>query len=58
MLRDLEKDPLAFENNIWSGGPEAYQHQADRESLIVFTEMAGVMSNSKSAEKGRWRDGR
>jgi hypothetical protein len=55
----LENDLLAIENNFWTGGPEAYQHHADKECLIAFAEMAGVISNgdmAKSAEKGRWRD--
>jgi hypothetical protein len=55
----LEQDLLAIEQQFWTGGPEAYQRHADEKCLIVFSEMAGVMSKediAKSAEKDRWKD--
>ncbi len=55
----LENDLFAIEDSFWTGGPEAYQRHADRQCLVAFSEMAGVMSNediAKSAEKGRWHD--
>jgi hypothetical protein len=53
----LEQELLAIEEKLWTGGPEAYRQHADDQCLVVFAEMAGVMSKAdivKSAEKGRW----
>ena len=55
----LEQDLLAIEMQFWTGGPEAYRRHADDRCLVVFREMAGVMSRddiARSAEKGRWSD--
>jgi len=55
----VEKDLYAIEETFWTGGPEAYQRHSDKRCLVVFAEMAGVMTNvdiAKSAEKGRWQD--
>jgi hypothetical protein len=55
----LENDLFVIEDNFWRGGPEAHQRHADRQCLVAFSEMAGVMANediAKSAEKGRWQD--
>ena len=55
----LENDLLTIEDQFWSGGPEAYQRHADDECLVVFAELAGVVSRAdiaNSAEKGRWKD--
>jgi hypothetical protein len=55
----LEEDLLAIETELWTGGPEAYRRHTDKECLVVFAEMAGVMSKediAKTAEKGRWKN--
>jgi hypothetical protein len=55
----LEQDLLAIEKELWTGGPEAYRQHTDQQCLVVFAEMAGVMSRediAKTAEKGRWKD--
>jgi hypothetical protein len=55
----LEQDLLTIEKTLWTGGPEAYQAATDDQCLVVFADMAGVMSRddiAKSAEKGRWTD--
>jgi hypothetical protein len=51
----LESDLLKIEDGFWTGGPEAYRQHADKQCLVAFAEMAGVMSNediAKSAETG------
>ena len=53
----LEQDLLALEVQFWTGGPETYHRHVDDQCLVVFKEMAGVMSRAdiaKTAEKGRW----
>ena len=55
----LEEELLAIETELWIGGPEAFRRHTDKECLVVFSEMAGVMSRdevAKTAEKGRWKD--
>jgi hypothetical protein len=56
----LQKDLLAKEESLWSGGASEYRHTLDGDCLVAFTEMAGVQSRDKIAEmagKGdRWRD--
>ena len=55
----LERELLKIDLGFWSGGPEAYRHHADDKVLVVFKELAGIMSRddiAKSAEKGRWPD--
>jgi hypothetical protein len=55
----LEQDLMAIEEQFWTGGPEAFQRHTDDQCLVVFKEMAGVMSKAdiaKTAEKGRWKD--
>lgn len=55
----LEEELLAIETKLWMGGPEAFRRQTDEECLVVFAQMAGVMSRediAKTAEEGRWRD--
>jgi len=55
----LEEDLLAIETKLWMGGPEAYRRHTDEKCLVVFSEMAGVMSRediAKTAKEGRWKD--
>jgi ketosteroid isomerase-like protein len=55
----LEQDLLAIDRNFWTGGPEAYLTHCDDQCLVVFSEMAKVMSKediAKTAEAGRWGD--
>jgi hypothetical protein len=55
----LERKLLAIEETFWRGGPDAYHQHCDEECLVVFAEMARVMSQAdiaKSAEEGRWHD--
>ena len=58
-MLSLEEKLLAIETELWTGGPEAYRRHTDEECLVVFSEMAGVMSRddiAKSAEKGKWKN--
>ena len=53
----LSKDLLAIEEEIWTGGPEAYQKHMDEKCLVAFKDMSGLISRKeimKAAEKGRW----
>jgi hypothetical protein len=55
----LEQDLLAIEHALWTGGPEAFEQHAHEHCLVVFAEMAQVMTKAdiaKTAEKGRWKD--
>ena len=55
----LEQDLLTVEKNFWTGGPEAYEAHCDDQCLVVFTEMAMVMTRAdiaRTAEAGRWGD--
>jgi hypothetical protein len=55
----LEQDLLAIEAQFWTGGPEAFQQYTDDQCLVVFKEMAGVMSKAdiaRTAGEGRWKD--
>jgi hypothetical protein len=55
----LEHDLMEIEREIWTGGPESYEAHTDKQCLVAFKEMAGVMARhdiAKSAEKGRWKD--
>jgi len=55
----LEDELLETERRFWTGGPEVYEAHAAPECLVVFTELAGVMTNAdiaKTVEKGRWKD--
>ena len=55
----LQQDLMTIERSFWTGGPEAYEDHTDEQCLVVFTDMAGVMSRddiAKTAEKGRWKD--
>src|SRR5260221_13878611 len=55
----LQQDLLAIERHFWTGGPEAYREHTDPKCLVVFTDMAGVMSRddiAKQAQEGRWSD--
>jgi hypothetical protein len=57
----IEEDLLAIETELWTGGPEAFRRHTDKECLVVFAEMAGVMSKeevAKTAEKGAGRTAR
>ena len=55
----VEHDLLAIEQQLWTGGPEAYRSNLEPSCLVMFKEMAGAMPKedvAKSAEKGRWKD--
>jgi hypothetical protein len=55
----LQQDLMAIERTFWTGGPEAYEDHADDRCLVVFSELASVMSRdeiAKTAEQGRWSD--
>ncbi len=57
----LDKDLLEIEQTFWNGGPDAYERHCDDRCLVVFTEMAAVMSRAEiasTAEQGRWQDAR
>lgn len=51
---------LAIEKQFWTGGEEFFRDNTDRDCLVAFTEMAGVMNNAELARTaqnpGRWRD--
>ncbi len=53
----LETDLLAIDEQLWTGGPEAYEAHCDDQCLVVFPGMTAVMPRAdiaKSAENGRW----
>ena len=54
----LEEDLLAIETELWTGGPEAYRKHTDGECLVVFAEMAGMMSATTSPRPRRKAAGR
>ena len=59
MPTSLERDLLAIEERLWTGGPEAYRRHVDSRCLVAFAGKAGVMSRTaiaRSAKKGRWRN--
>jgi hypothetical protein len=57
---NLQKQLLAKEESLWSGGASEYRHTLDGDCLVAFTEMAGVQTRDKIADmvaKGdRWRE--
>lgn len=56
---NLQKELLAMEETLWSGGASEYRRALDSDCLVAFTEMAGVQSRDEIADmagKGRWRD--
>jgi hypothetical protein len=55
----LEQDLLGIEEQLWTGGPEAFRRHSDDQCLVVFKEMVALMSKAdiaKTAEEGRWTD--
>ncbi len=55
----LQADLMSIDRQFWTGGPEAYEDHCDDQCLVVFAEMAAVMSRgdiAKTAKKGRWSD--
>lgn len=56
----LQDDLLSIEEELWTGGAEAYLENLDDDCLVAFTEMAGVSTREQIAgtvEDGdRWRD--
>jgi hypothetical protein len=60
MPMNLQKDLLAKEETLWSGGAPEYRRTLDGDCLVAFTEMAGVQPRDKIADmagKGdRWHD--
>jgi hypothetical protein len=56
-IMNLQKDLLAMERKLWSGGKAAYERTLDDDCLVAFTEMAGVSSRDSIAEQAdanRW----
>jgi hypothetical protein len=51
---------LELEREFWTGNQEFFAENADRECLVAFPEMAGVMSNAELAATAtkphRWRN--
>lgn len=51
---------LELEREFWTGDQEFFAENADRECLVAFPEMAGVMSNAELAATAtkphRWRN--
>lgn len=56
----LQDDLLALERQFWTKGADFYRQALDRQCLVAFTEMAGVMSPDQIAgtvgDVVRWRD--
>jgi hypothetical protein len=44
---------LALEKQFWTGGLDVFRVNTDKECLVAFTQMAGVMSNDDLAETAR-----
>jgi hypothetical protein len=59
-MPDISDELLAIEKGFWSGGESYFRQHTDKECLIAFTQMAGVMSRDElaaTAKQGnRWRD--
>lgn len=55
-----EQELMALERGFWTGGADFYRAHLDDSCLVVFSEMAGVMTRESVArtaqETGRWRD--
>jgi hypothetical protein len=54
----LEQDLMAIEQQLWTGGHEAYETNVDQRCLVAFKEVAGMMTNkdiAATAENGRWK---
>jgi hypothetical protein len=54
----LERLLLAIEEQFWTGGPAIYHRHADDRCLVVFAEMAKILSRDDIADtagKGRWK---
>ena len=54
----LEQDLMAIEQQLWTGGHEAYEANVDQRCLVAFKEVAGMMTNkdiAATAENGRWK---
>jgi len=51
---------LELEREFWTGNQDFFAENADRECLVAFPEMAGVMSNAELAATAtkprRWRN--
>ncbi|GLS30689.1 hypothetical protein SAMN04488498_13217 [Mesorhizobium albiziae] len=51
---------LALEKEFWIAGEEFFRRNADKDCLVAFTEMAGVMSNADLAatakKPNRWKE--
>lgn len=51
---------LELEREFWTGNQEFFAENADRECLVAFPDMAGVMSNAEIAatasKPNRWRN--
>lgn len=51
---------LELERAFWTGNQEFFAEHADRECLVAFPDMAGVMSNAELAatatKPSRWRN--
>ncbi len=60
MNESAMQDLLSLERTLWTGGPEAYRENLDRECLLAFTEMAGVSSREAVANQvngsPRWKE--
>lgn len=56
----ISDELLDIEKGFWTGDKAYYEKHVDRDCLVAFTEMAGVLSNADLAatvKKGnRWRD--
>jgi hypothetical protein len=52
-------DLLALEKDFWTGDAQFFETNTDRNCLVAFPDMAGVMSNADLAETAknpnRWR---
>jgi hypothetical protein len=53
----LEQDLMAIEQQLWTGGHEAYETNVDQRCLVAFKEVAGMMTNKDIAatQNGRWK---
>lgn len=56
----LEDELLAIEEELWTGGPDAYRRWVDEACLVAFAPSGGLMSRDEIAgtvaDGPRWRE--
>jgi hypothetical protein len=60
IMSKIKDNLLEIEKAFWTGDEAFYKEHVDKDCLVAFEEMSGVMSNAKIAatvkDGNRWRD--